>query len=169
MNMEKNNTKEPVFQLSNKNRSTNFFLFFIASGIIFSGAGFYLVAIEKMWFLIALIVVAIVYFVIFTRIRPSFVEFIFLDDRFTVNYYPVSSVTRDYQSVEIPFVIFNGYEIKQSLWGMKKTLTLTIVNEYGLADYPPVSISILTKNEIAQITYVFDKVKRITHLTIINH
>jgi hypothetical protein len=157
--METKDNQNFIFQLSNKNRSIRYFLLFIGSGIVFSGLGFWCVAKEEIYLLIGLVVIAIAYFFAFTKIKPSFVEFVTTEKEFQFNYYSVSSVTRDYQSIEIPFADYYGCEITTSVFGMKKELVLTVRSAYGLADYPPISISILSKNEIDQILYILNKIK----------
>jgi hypothetical protein len=153
----KDNTKF-TFQLSNKNRSASFFLLFIASGVIFTGMGFFLIGIESTLPLIALIVFAVAYFIVFTKVRPSFFEFLVLDDRFQINYYSVANVTREYQSVEVIFTNFKSIDIRKSFGGMKKELIISVETAYGIADYPPISISILKKKEIDQLVYVLQKI-----------
>jgi hypothetical protein len=51
-----------------------------------------------------------------------------------------------------------GFQVKQGILGMKKTLTLSVQSKYGIADYPPISVSILKKNEIEQVALVLNKI-----------
>ena len=146
-----------IFQLNNKGRSGNFFILFILSGIAFLGLAFFFVATNKTYELIATIILAVGYFILFSKIKPSFFEMLVTDRYLQVNFYSVSSTVRNYQSVEMELHQLVGFKINQSIWGMKKTLTLSVQSKYGIADYPPISISILKKNEIEQIAQVLNK------------
>lgn len=146
-----------IFQLNNKGRSGNFFVLFIFSGILFVGAGFLFVAIDQMLALIADIIVAVAYFVIFSKIKPSYFEMLVTESEMQVNYYSVSTTTRDYQSIVVPINHFRDYTFQKSLMGLKNELILSVDSKYGIADYPPISVSILKEKEIAQITHVFNE------------
>lgn len=147
-----------IFQLNNKGRSGNFFILFILSGIAFLGLAFFFVATNKTYELIVTIILAVGYFVLYSKIKPSFFEMLVTERYLQVNFYSVSSTVRNYQSVEMELQQLDGFKIKQSILGMKKTLILSVQSKYGIADYPPVSISILKKNEIAQVAHVLNEI-----------
>lgn len=148
-----------IFQLNNKARSTNFFILFIASGILLSGLAFYFVATNKTPELIASVIFSILYFIAYTHVKPSFFEVLLTDDeRMQVNFYSVSSTFRNYQSIEIPLVQLRDFKLKKSMWGLKKELILSVQSKYGIADYPPVSISILNDREIGQVVHVLKEI-----------
>lgn len=147
-----------IFQLNNKGRSGNFFMLFIVSGVVFVGAAFYFVATNMNQLLIIDIVVAVIYFILFNKIKPSFFEFLVSEDSLQINYYPVSTAVRSYQSIEVPMNQLKNFNIKKSLGGIRKDLILSVKSKYGLADYPPISISILKKNETAQVIHVLNEI-----------
>lgn len=147
-----------IFQLNNKNRSTNFFLLFISSGVVFMAIAFYFVAINRTIDLLFTTLLAIGYFVLFSKIKPSFFELLVTDDRMQVNFYSVSSTFRNYQSIEIYLHQLKNFHVKQQFGGLVKQLILSVESKYGLADYPPVSISILTKKERSQLLLVLQEI-----------
>ena len=147
-----------IFQLNNKNRSTNFFLLFIGSGIGFLAIASYFVAFNRMIELIVTVLLAIVYFYLFNKIKPSFFELLITENRLQLNFYSVSSTMRNYQSIEIPLNQLKDFMIKKQLRGLNSNLILSVESKYGLADYPPVSISILSKKERAQIVRVLKEI-----------
>lgn len=146
-----------IFQLNNKGRSGNFFVLFIFSGILFVGAGFLFVAIDQMLALIATIAVAVLYFIAFSKIKPSFFEMKVSETEMQINYYSVSTTTRNYQSVKLPIRNLRDFSFQTGFLGLQKELIISVDSKYGLADYPPISVSILKKQEIAQITHVFNE------------
>ena len=147
-----------IFQLNNKNRSGNFFALFIVGGTLLSAAAITCVAIGEYMLLIAASVVSILYILVLNFIKPSFFEMLVTDQSLQVNYYSVASTFRSYQSIEISLLELNDFTIAQKLAGLKTTLTLSVQSKYGIADYPPISISLLTKKEIAQIVLVLGEI-----------
>jgi hypothetical protein len=108
--------------------------------------------------LICTIVVCIVWFILFYRIKPSYFEFLVTETELQVNYYSVATALKSYQSVLIPLNQLKGFEVKKKMFGYKKDLILTVESKFGLADYPPVSVSILKKGELNQIIIVLSKI-----------
>ena len=147
-----------IFQLNNKNRATNFFVLFIGSGIVFLGIALYFVAVNMTIELILTVVAAIVYFYFYSKMKPSFFELLVTEDRLQLNFYSVSSTFRNYQSIEIALNQLKDFSIQKKFGGLNKSLILSVESRYGLADYPPVSISILTKKEKARVLHVLNEI-----------
>lgn len=158
--METNNNLNFIFQFNNKNRSGNVFLLYIFSGIVLFGAAFFFVAKSLNVLLIVDVAFAIVYFYFFNALKPSFVEFLVTETHLQVNYYLVASTMRSYQSVEIPLQQLKDFQINYKLLKLKKELVLSVNSKYGIADYPPIPVSLLTKNQIAQIAHLLNKIKQ---------
>jgi hypothetical protein len=154
-----------IFQFDNKGRSTNFFLLFIASFVVFLGLAFYFVATNKTYELIADIVLAIVYFYLFHRVKPSFFELLVTETHLQVNFYSVATAARNYQSIEMPLHQLKDYAIKTTSLGLRKELVLSVESRFGLADYPPVSVSILSKAETGRVRKVLDQIVGNNHRT----
>jgi len=148
-----------TFRLDNKSRANGFFLFFIFSGIVFTGIAFYLISQESAIPLIAEVLVAILFFISLSKIKPTYIEFLVFPDHFTFNYYPVATVSRDYQSVDVPLGEFSHFSLSRSFFGLKKELTLSVATRYGIADYPPICLSILKEDEIKRLVHVLKKLK----------
>jgi hypothetical protein len=148
-----------IFQLNNKNRSTNVFLLYILSGVMFFGAAFFFVAKSMNILLIVDVVFAIVYFIVFNSLRPSFFELLVTDTALKVSYYSVTSTMRSYQSFEIHLRQLKDFQLVKKMYGLKSELILSVDSKYGIADYPPVSIFLLSKNELAQVVLVLNRIK----------
>jgi hypothetical protein len=56
--------------------------------------------------------------------------------------------------------LFRGFEIKKRYGGLSRQLVLTVESKFGLADYPPVSVSILSKSEMSQLLIVLPKLTK---------
>lgn len=147
-----------IFQFNNKAKSTNSFVVYIVSGVILVGLGFLFLA--KSWYVPLVIdsIITIIYFYFFGYIKPSFFEMLVTEKEIKINYYSVASTMRSYNTIEVPLNQLRGYEVKKKLWGMKKELIISMVSKYGLADYPPVSVTLLNKKELAQIFHVLKKI-----------
>jgi len=157
--METKDNLNFIFQLNNKNRSGNVFLLYIISGVVLFGLAFFFVAKSMNMFIIGDILFAIVYFLIFNKIKPAFVEILVTETALQINYYSVASTLRSYQSIEMQINQLKDFQIRKKMMGMKKELILSVDSKYGIADYPPIPISLLTKNQLAQITLLFQKIK----------
>lgn len=153
-NMAQNTVHNDNIRIDNRARSTRFFLLFIFSGVFFTGIAFYLISQESAYPLIATVVVAIAYFFLFSKIKPSYFEFVAGSDRFFINYYSVASISRDYQSIEVPFTTFSHFKVVRSVFGLRKELVVSVATPYGIADYPPIGISILTKKELGRLVHI---------------
>jgi hypothetical protein len=156
--MESSDNIKFKFQLSNKSRSANIFILYIISGVVFAGAGFYFLATSMNVLLLAIIVLAIAYFMIFNKLKPFFVELLVTDTELQFNYYSVASTMRSYQSIEFPLEQLAGYELKKSFFGLRKMLTISVTSKYGIADYPPISVTLMNKKELSQIFRVLKEI-----------
>ena len=156
--MESSDNIKFKFQIDNKSRSANIFILYIISGVVFAGGGFYFLAKGMNVPLLITIVSAIVYFVIFNKLKPNFVELLVTDTELQFNYYSVASTMRNYQSIEFPLEQLAGYELKKSFFGLRKMLTISVTSKYGIADYPPISVTLMNKKELSQIFKVLKEI-----------
>lgn len=155
--MNKKDNQNFSFRLENKSRATNFFLLFIFSGVIFTGIAFYLISHESAVPLIALTLLAVGYFVLFSKAKPSFFEFMVFENHFSIRHYSVAAISRDYQSVEVSLAEFHGFSEVRSVFGMKRELIIAVRTPYGIAEYPPISITLLKKKDRERLYYVLKK------------
>ena len=102
-----------------------------------------------------IIAVAVVYFLIiiinFFR-QQNYFYFNDSGKNIIVRYYPLRPMASSRKSVEIPKSRFAGFEIQDSMMGLKKNLILKQVLKKSVASYPPISISSLTREELAKLT-----------------
>lgn len=143
-----------TFRLDNKNSANWYFLLFILSGVLFTGGAFFLISRESAVPLIIEVLVAILYFIGLSKIKPTYFECLVFSDHFTISYYSVASISRDYQSFEVSFREFSHFILKPRFYGLRKELIISVLTPYGVADYPPVSLSILSKKEREQLMHV---------------
>lgn len=72
------------------------------------------------------------------------------NERVLIKYYPVISILKkEYDSIEFPQKTLVGFKIEKSL-GFSD-LQIAIKTKRGIAEYPSISLSALSKNEIEQI------------------
>lgn len=147
-----------IYQFNNKSRSTGFYILYILSGVVFLLASCILIFTNRDILLVVTIIVAIIYFILLHRIKPSYIEVLVTDHELQVNYYSVAAALKSYRSILIEIDHFKGFIIKKSTLGLSRQLILSVESKKGLADYPPVSISILKKSEIDQISTVLSKI-----------
>jgi hypothetical protein len=69
-----------------------------------------------------------------------------------IRYYSLKPLSSEQNSLEIPKQNFQKYEIKKSWGGLRKYLIVYQKTAKGIAKYPPISISILKKKDVDQLT-----------------
>jgi hypothetical protein len=155
--MNETNSPDFIYQFNNKNRSSGYFIVYIVSGILFLSAICYFIFSNMNLLLLITIVTAIIYFILFHLFKPSYFELLVTETELQVNFYSVATAIKSYQTVVIELEQFKGFEIRTSYIGMRKELILTVDSKFGLADYPPVNISIVNRNEISRIQKVLSQ------------
>lgn len=154
------NDKENIkftFKLDNKKTSSRNFVLFVFLGALFFGLAFYFFALDKIIYLIVDAVVGFVILFLFSRLKPNYIEFTVFDNHFIINHYAVISVGREYETIRVNFSEFLGCKIEPAFLKLRKDLVLTVQTPHGIADYPKLSISALSKAEIAQILIILNK------------
>jgi hypothetical protein len=73
-------------------------------------------------------------------------------DHIIIRYYPMRPLGRKKRAVQIAKISLAGYEIKPSLFGLRKSLILHQKTKKGTAKYPAISITSLNKKEVEIIT-----------------
>jgi len=68
-------------------------------------------------------------------------------DLIIIRYFPMRPLGRRKKAIQIPKISLAGFEIKKSLFGIKKSLILHQKTKKGNAKYPPIGITALTKKE----------------------
>jgi len=155
--MKGTNNIDFTYQFNNKNRSTGFFLLYILSSVLFIGVIVLFILFNFNLPLVLTVLTAICYFIFLHLLKPSYIELLISETEIQVNYYSVATAIKSYQSIVIDRYDFNSYEIKNRYNGLQKQLILTVKSKLGLADYPPISVSILSKRELNQVIIVLSK------------
>lgn len=84
----------------------------------------------------------------------------FNDDqnKVVIRFYYAHPFMRTYKAMEIPKNQISGYQIKKSLFGMRKELTIQVQSFKGSGQYPQISLSLLGKTEINKIEKSLNKI-----------
>lgn len=72
--------------------------------------------------------------------------------KIVIRYYSLKPLSSDQNSLEINKQDFYKFEIKSSYGGLRKYLVIYQRTPKGIAKYPPISISILKKHDVDQLT-----------------
>ena len=82
-------------------------------------------------------------------------------DLIIFRYFSTGYFNRKKQVIQIPKKSFSGYEITDSILGLKKKITLKQRLKTSVVQYPPVSITLLNEKQRTQLTETLDKYKDI--------
>ncbi len=110
-------------------------------------------------YMIVAVVIALVYLVLLLR-KSDYFFIEFTGNKATVRYYTAHPFLRKYRAFEIPKVYFYDYEIKKTLGGFRKTVQFTIKTPKGRFNYPPLSISLLTKKQETELIKILEELKK---------
>lgn len=73
-------------------------------------------------------------------------------DQIVIRYFPIRPLGRKKRAIQVPKISLAGFEVKKSLFGLKKFLVLHQKTLKGAAKYPAISITSLTNKEFEIIT-----------------
>jgi hypothetical protein len=68
-------------------------------------------------------------------------------DQIVIRYYPMRAFARRKKAIQIPKTGLAGFEIKKSLFGIRKSLVLHQKTKKGTAKYPAIGITSLNRKE----------------------
>lgn len=68
-------------------------------------------------------------------------------DQIVIRYYPMRPIGRKKKAIQIPKISLEGFEIKNSLFGLRKSLILFQKTKKGSAQYPAIGIRALNYKE----------------------
>lgn len=101
-----------------------------------------------------------VLYMVFNTLRQfHYIYFSDAGDRIVLRYFPMGAFTYKKNAIEIGKKEFVGYEIQKPLFGLREKLILKAKTGKGLAKYPAVSITALTKKEKESLFQVLDRIK----------
>jgi hypothetical protein len=80
-------------------------------------------------------------------------------DTIILRYFSTGIMTHKKNSIELPKTDFAGYEKKRWLFGFREKVILRVKTPKGIANYPPVSFTALSKKEKQSIYQSLDRLK----------
>jgi hypothetical protein len=90
-------------------------------------------------------------------------KYIYFNDeaeKILLRYFSLGYLNRKKESIEIPKNDFVNYTIRNSFFGLKKKIVLIRSVKTKEAKYPPVSLTILTKNQIEKVKSALDRYRK---------
>ncbi len=109
------------------------------------------------------IIIACIYIVIvlFNSLRQyNYIYFSDEGDTIILRYFPTGVFTNRKNSIEIGKKNFVDYERKKWLFGFREKIIILVNTPRGIAKYPPVSFTALSKTEKQKIYQALDKLKK---------
>ncbi len=101
--------------------------------------------IDKLWYLLALLVLYVGLIVYNILLKPNFVYFTDNGDKIILRYYPTRIFNRKKNSIEIPKQSFFSWEVEKFFFGRGEVLYLHGKYKSGIAKYPGVSLSAVSR------------------------
>jgi hypothetical protein len=97
---------------------------------------------------------------LFNTLRQfHYVYFSDAGERIVLRYFSMGAFIYKKHSIEIGKSEFIGYEMQKQLFGLREKLILKARTGKGLAKYPPVSITALTRKEKENLIQALDRLK----------
>ena len=125
--------------------------------VVFSAALVYLYFDAKdLRYMVYAFVVLLLFFLIMAVLKFNYIIFYAGPDKITIRFKALSPFNTPSNSVQIKVGEFKSYEIKSSIFGIKKLLFLYQQTPSGLAKYPAIGLSALNGDEIDKITKAFE-------------
>ena len=100
---------------------------------------------DKYAYLVIFAAVYILYIVYQMMAELNYIYFNDSGNKIIIRYFSTSILNTRKHSIEIPKEMFYGFKIEKKLLGVKQILTLFQKNGKNIAQYPPISISLLNK------------------------
>jgi len=90
----------------------------------------------------------LVWFLIWQFVDFQYIAFDLTGEKLTLRYFSIVRFGRkNYQSIEFPVRSFYDYRLEKSVFGLVNDLILVTRTSRGIAEYPPVSLAALNKEE----------------------
>jgi hypothetical protein len=83
----------------------------------------------------------------------------YLGSKITIRYYTAHPIFRRYKAFELPKSYFYDYKISEKLFGFIKTFQIIVKTPKGRFNYPPLSISLLSKQQIEDLIKLSEELK----------
>ncbi len=102
---------------------------------------------EKFEVVLGLSIFFIVALVLNRILNFNFVRFQLEKNNLMIRYYPLFSVDRNYEAIELPFASLRHIKVKKYLFGLKWDLHLTVKLKQGMASYPAICLTAVPLKE----------------------
>lgn len=137
-------------EFSNQERTKNIKRTFNMIGVVIVIVGLVFLALKMDIAVMITVGVFVVYVGISQFANLCYVFFSTENEKVLIKYYPVISILKkEYDSIEFPQKTLVGFKIEKAL-GFSD-LQIAIKTKRGIAEYPSISLSALSKSEIEQI------------------
>ena len=114
--------------------------------------------INKPYQIIGIMSAVVIFLIIFSfHLNFNFIIYKEGDEKIILRYYPLHPFHDNFKSIEIPKSSIAKYELEVKTFGLKPKLTLFQITEKGVAKYPSVCLSALSKSERDQIIQSLQK------------
>ena len=139
-----------TMEISNQKRSKLIKRSFNISGIVIVIVGLIFLWMKQDTLVMITVGVFVVYVGISQFANLCYVFFSTANEKVLIKYYPIISILKkEYESIEFPQKTLVGFKIEKAL-GFED-LQIAIKTKRGIAEYPTISLSALSKAEVEQI------------------
>ncbi|HEX3007601.1 MAG TPA: hypothetical protein VHO90_08300 [Bacteroidales bacterium] len=115
--------------------------------------------IERNDYAVAATIIYIIYYLISFLRDINYFYFNNNSSKIIMRYYSLRPLSSDQNSLEVNKEEYYKYEIKKTFGGFRKYLIIYQRTAKGIAKYPPISISILKKKDVEQLTRELSNVR----------
>jgi len=91
--------------------------------------------------------ILIFYIIFLLIIKPEYIYMAEFKGSLQIKNYPARPILRQYKAFEIKLNSVNHFEIHRKVFKQKIMLTIWIKTKKGIGNYPPLSLSALSKND----------------------
>ena len=136
--------------LSNQNRAAHIKLFYYIITFLYLSLTVLTVYLNPAYMtfvLVSLFVIFVVMVGLNLARENNFIIYKETDDRVIVRYYPLHPFHDKFKSIEISKKTFSHFELKKCRLGLREDLFLFQMSAKGLAKYPGISLSALSKEQ----------------------
>ncbi len=129
-------------------------------GVLFALTSLYLFELRSSEILLFFIGGVVLTYIIFLLRKSNYLFVEYLGNKLTVRYYTAHPIFRKFKAFEIPKNYFYDYEIKKLFFGFQKTIQFKVKTPKGIFMYPPLSITLLSKNHMIELIKILNELKK---------
>ena len=140
--------------LSNQSRAANIKLFYYIATFVYLSLTVlvvYLNPVNMIPILIGLFAVFVVLIWLNLIKENNFIIYKDTDDKIIIRYYPLHPFHDKFKSIEISKQTFSHFELDKKSMGLREDLYLFQMSAKGLAKYPAISLSALSKKQRSEV------------------